>query len=290
MAKIRYEDINFRKTTLEFLDKVIPIVEEYERNSYRLTVRQLYYQLVSRNILENKPESYTKTSKVLSDARLAGKIDWDTIVDRGRRKIMPNEFHSIPEFIHAAIRSYRKYRWENQPHYVEVWVEKEALAGILEDLTDEYHVLLLPAKGYSSMSAKHEAAVRIKNQTGMGKKCHILYLGDHDPSGLDMERDIMERLAKFGCTVKVERVALTLGQVKRYNIPHNPAKVKDSRFKQYKEKYGKKSWELDAIRPDVLVRLARKAIRKYCDEKLYSEMVAMENNEKVELVQLSSRL
>ena len=159
--------------------------------------------------------------------------------------------------------------------------------GILENLAAQYHVLLFPGKGYSSISTKHMAAERIIEQTEMGKECHILYLGDHDPSGIDMERDIREKLAVFGCTVSVERVALTMEQITKYNPPPNPAKQNDSRYRQYVKEHGTRSWELDALKPDVLINLVEESIKKYLDEELYNEMVAEEEAEQDKLIKFS---
>ena len=254
---------------------------------YYLTVRQVYYQLVSRDIIPNSLGSYQLTSRVLKDARMSGLVDWNTIEDRVRQTIMPNEFEDISEFIEAAINSYRLPRWKDQDHYIEVVVEKEALAGILSSLTRRYHVLLLPNKGYSSASAIHEAAQRITHHTKNGKQCHILYLGDHDPSGIDMVRDISKRLAEFRCTVSVEKIALTMNQIERYNPPPNPAKKSDPRSKKYMTKYGNHSWELDALKPEVLNSLVESHIKRYLDEDKYNTIIAQERREKLRLVELS---
>ncbi|WP_420544681.1 hypothetical protein [Nitrosopumilus sp.] len=256
---------------------------------YNLTVRQVYYQLVSRDIVPNNLGSYQLTSRVLKDARMSGLVDWDTIEDRVRQTIMPNEFDDVTEFINAAINSYRLPRWKDQDHYVEVIVEKEALAGILRPLTNRYHVLLLPNKGYSSASAIHEAAQRFIYQTSSEEKqCHILYLGDHDPSGMDMVRDIQDRLDELLCTVSVEKIALTMEQIKQYNPPPNLVKKSDSRSKKYVSEYGNKSWELDALKPEVLNELVESNIKKYLDMKKYDDVVSQEEREKLRLVELSS--
>ncbi len=254
---------------------------------YNLTVRQVYYQLVSRDIIPNSLGSYQLTSRVLKDARMSGLVDWDTIEDRVRQIIMPSEFDDISEFIDAAISSYRLPRWKDQDHYVEVIVEKEALAGILQPLTRRYHVLLLPNKGYSFASAIHEAAQRIIYNTTSDKQCHILYLRDHDPSGIDMVRDIKDRLSKLRCTVSVEKIALTMEQIEQYDPPPNLAKKSDPRSKKYVSEYGNKSWELDALKPEVLNELVESNIKKYLDMEKYDDIVSQENSEKMRLVELS---
>ena len=180
------------------MNQIIAIVESYQNRGYRMTVRQVYYQLVARNILRNSDPAYNKTSKVLTMARMEYLVDWDAIVDRVRIPVMPNQYKSMSSFIDAMKNEYRTYRWKDQRHYVEVMVEKEALAGILEPITNKYHVSLLVNKGYASSSAIYDVVLRMFEQgERQHKKCHILYLGDHDPSGIDMVRDIESRLVNF---------------------------------------------------------------------------------------------
>ena len=291
LAKIRYVDSTMQHTTRELLDKMIPIIESYEDKGYRLTVRQLYYQLVARIVIANALSSYQRVSKVTTLGRMQGFIDWDTIVDRVRVPMMPNEFDSMGSFVMAVKNSYRSYRWQEQDHYVEVMVEKEALAGILEPITRQYHVSLLVNKGYASASAMHDVAMRLEVQEDEeDKSCHILYLGDHDPSGIDMVRDIQDRLATFGRHPEIERVALTYDQIKRYSLPPNPAKKSDPRAKRYYEQYGNKSWELDALDPEVLSNVLETAIQGHMDLDRYNETIRREDRERKALSRLARKL
>ena len=270
---------------------MIPIIESYEDKGYRLTVRQLYYQLVARIVIANALSSYQRVSKVTTLGRMQGFIDWDTIVDRVRVPMMPNEFDSMGSFVMAVKNSYRSYRWQEQDHYVEVMVEKEALAGILEPITRQYHVSLLVNKGYASASAMHDVAMRLEVQEDEeDKSCHILYLGDHDPSGIDMVRDIQDRLATFGRHPEIERVALTYDQIKRYSLPPNPAKKSDPRAKRYYEQYGNKSWELDALDPEVLSNVLETAIQGHMDLDRYNETIRREDRERKALSRLARKL
>ncbi len=291
LAKIRYVDSTMQHTTRELLDKMIPIIESYEDKGYRLTVRQLYYQLVARIVIANALSSYQRVSKVTTLGRMQGFIDWDTIVDRVRVPMMPNEFDSMGSFVMAVKNSYRSYRWQEQDHYVEVMVEKEALAGILEPITRQYHVSLLVNKGYASASAMHDVAMRLEVQEDEeDKSCHILYLGDHDPSGIDMVRDIQDRLATFGRHPEIERVALTYDQIKQYSLPPNPAKKSDPRAKRYYEQYGNKSWELDALDPEVLSNVLETAIQGHMDLDRYNETIRREDRERKALSRLARKL
>ena len=282
MAKIKYISKSMHDSTRNLLDDMISIIENYEQKGYRLTVRQVYYQLVSRNIIPNEDLSYRRTSKVLETARMMGLVDWDTIVDSARVRQMRSEFPTIGSFVDAAINSYRCFRWDDQDCYLEVLVEKEALAGILEQVTSKYHVSLLANKGYPSASAMHDVAQRMINYEPH-RDCLILYMGDHDPSGIDMPRDIRARLEKFGSSARVNHIALSMDQINEYDLPPNPAKKTDPRSRKYYETHGKHSWELDALDPDTLVRILESHILKYLDVKKYNEALRREQREKDEL-------
>ena len=143
--------------------------------------------------------------------------------------------------------------------------------------------MLLANKGYSSTSAMHEAALRIKEKMDEGKICHVLYLGDHDPSGVDMGRDIKKRLAEFECEVEIERIALTMEQIRKYNLPSDTVKTTDSRSTKYIQKYGNRYWELDALNPEILTDLLASSILAYLDEDKYSKKKDQEKDEKAYL-------
>jgi len=286
MTKISYTlSKNFRKDTLLLLEKIVTMVDDYEKKGYRMTLRQLFYQLVSHDILPNDQKKYKKLSTIIKDARMAGLIDWDVIEDRIRIPTMPSEFENISHLVQAAVSSYRRDRWENQEYYVEVWVEKDALSGVLEPVTRKYHVHLLVNRGYSSTSALHESVLRIKQQRD--KECVILYLGDHDPSGKNMITDIKNRLEQFQCDATVRDVALTMEQIKQYNLPPNPAKKSDPRSDKYIKRHGNLSWELDALTPEVLNQLVSSHIEELLDMDEYQRIIDQEEEEKMELVQVT---
>lgn len=274
-----FREIKFRKDSLDKIETMIEIVADYASQGLKLTARQLYYQFVSRNIIANTEENYKSLTGLLANARYAGHVDWDAIEDRGRVAAIPLEFDNIKHRVTSALRNYRLKRWADQPNYVELWVEKQALAGVLEPLADEFHVTLMVNKGYSSASAMFDSAQRFKARNG--KELALFYLGDMDPSGEDMVRDIESRLIEFEVTnLRVEKVALTMDQVREHNPPPNPAKKTDSRFKNYEEKHGNQSWEVDALPPAVLQQLIRDALESALDRDLWEDVLAKEETDK----------
>lgn len=281
---------NIRKETIQLLTQIIGVIEEYEADGYKLTLRQLYYQLVAAEILANSKTNYGRLSKILKDARMSGQVDWDSIEDRTREAQRPNEWENIQEIAEAAARGYRKERHVDQDNYIEVWIEKEALSGVLLPITEKYHVHLMANKGYSSVTAMHAAAQRFEAQVENGKNPIILYLGDHDPSGLDMDRDIRDRLLDFRVDVDVQRIALTQQQIKRYKLPPNPAKVDDPRATKYTAEFGKVSWELDALKPNVLSRLVITELEDLINMENYNTIVDEENQERQQLLDLADTI
>jgi len=308
-----YRAHNFARDTVILVKQCEGIVRDYMAEGLRLTLRQLYYQLVTKNLIRNEEKQYKRLSTVLSDARLMGLIDWEAIEDRVRVPRIPSEFADLKELAEAALNSYRLPRWDDQDYYVEVWVEKDALSGVLAPLTSEYHVPLMVNRGYSSQSAMHDAArrflthchgiftiqqafrkmdvstameIRELDVDSLGDppvKPLLLYLGDHDPSGEDMVRDIRDRLKMFGIDVEVRKLALTMEQVKKYNPPPNPSKLTDPRSAEYVAKHGAMSWEVDALPPNVLHRLIRNAIEGVLDVEKMDAIKGREEEDKKRL-------
>jgi len=268
----QFVTIRLRPDSLTKIQTINAILAEYQAAGYDLSIRQLYYQLVARGYIENTQKSYKRTADLVNNARLAGLIDWDMIADRGRETVTPSTWDSPGEIIRQAANQFRLDPWQDQDSYLEVMVEKQALEGVLIPVCDQWGVRFTANKGYSSSSALYEAAKRLA-ATKAGKACYILYLGDHDPSGLDMTRDIKERLTMFSKgPVTVERLALNYEQVLELKPPENPAKETDSRYKDYLQKYGESSWELDAIEPRELARLVTEAIKaKITDPQAWNE-------------------
>lgn len=260
--------------TRELVAQCVSITEEYMLQGYTLTLRQLYYQLVARDIVPNTEQSYRRISQYCTRARLAGMMDWDAIEDRARQPHRHPQFEDLAELAHAALHSYRLERWKSQPEYAELWVEKDALASVLRPLADEYHVTLMINRGYSSASAMKDCAERIRLWDD--RYCTIFYLGDLDPSGEDMVRDIQTRMNEFDVRVNVQKIALTMEQVEEHQPPPNPAKLTDPRSEAFIAEFGNSSWEVDALTPPVLSAIIRDALDGVIDA---DEMEAIKQRE-----------
>lgn len=274
--RIKYVSKTFRATSLWMIDTANEIIAEYQAQGYDLTLRQLYYQMVARDLIPNKFSEYKRVGSIINDARLAGKIDWDAIVDR-TRVVQSNSHWTTPKgILETAASNYLKDRWEGQEFRPEVWIEKDALIGVIAGVCQEYDTPYFSCRGYSSQSAMHEAGrYRLKmNYDRTGQKSVIIHLADHDPSGIDMSRDIDERLTMFAGwgAHDLKRIALNMDQVNEYNPPPNPTKLTDSRAKGYILAFGYDSWELDALEPKVINDLIEDVLLNLIDIDLWDEI------------------
>lgn len=272
------------------------VIREYQDAGYDMTLRQLYYQFIANDLFpdewlvvlpggqatKNHERNYKKLGSILSDARMAGLIDWSAITDRTRSLCEWHHETSVRDALARTLRNYTFDMWENQPVAVEVWVEKEALAGVFHQVCAKWDVPYFACRGYTSMSAAYEAYQRICTRADRGQRTLVLHFGDHDPSGIDMTRDITERLrlmldpdvlgSDFANCFEVRRMALNMDQVQAFDPPPSPAKITDSRAADYIERFGDDSWELDALDPTQLSKLAEDAIRLVIDDDLWEDM------------------
>jgi hypothetical protein len=273
------------------------ILEEYRLQGFRLSLRQVYYQMVARDLLpdkwrdketgsKNNSRAYKNLGSLISDARQAGLIDWSIIEDRGRETVSLSHWDNPGEIVAAAANQFRLDKWEDQPYHIEVMVEKDALSGVLVPVCRELDISITANKGYSSSSTMYEIGQRLEDMVlGHDKQVLVLYLGDHDPSGIDMTRDVEDRLCLYSedQDIEVIRLALNYDQVQRWNPPENPAKDTDSRFESYRNQFGESCWELDAVEPAQLADLVRDIVEERRDEELWDAVVNKENTMKVEL-------
>jgi hypothetical protein len=296
VPKIAYARTNFSKSSVEVISRAITICEAYAQQGYNLTLRQLYYQFVSRDWLPNTQQSYKRLGSIVNDARVAGLIDWDHLEDRTRNLERLAQWDSPENAMDAIAAQFRLPLWAEQPEYVEVWVEKEALADVVSRPAERWFVPYFPCRGYVSQSEMWRAAQRIRRQERNGKKAVIIHLGDHDPSGIDMTRDIEDRLWQFGSQVHVERIALNLDQISRYRPPPNPAKLTDARHSGYVDQFGDAvldengeamSWELDALDPATLDTLIEDTILAHLDRDQWDGDYAVMEQERAVLTAIS---
>lgn len=294
--KQRYEHIEFRADTLTLIEKLNAIVVEYQRAGYVLTVRQLYYQMVARGHIENTLRSYKRLASIANDARMAGLIDWAAIEDRTRDFVRQSRWSSGANILAACVSGYHQDLWEDQPRRMFVLVEKEALVGVLEPVCRRYDIPLLAARGYPSGTVLREFALSdLRPCVKQEQTPLILHLGDHDPSGIDMTRDLAERICTF-MQGRVEgrldgevfkRIALNMPQIEELEPPENPAKTTDSRFQSYMAEFGESSWELDALPPDYLERLIREEWEAVVDIVQWNNVEAQIRDTKDRLQRLS---
>lgn len=276
--KERFETYKFTRAVKTRISLAQQVLDEYQSAGYTLTIRQLYYQLVARGYIENSQRSYKRIVADMTKARMAGLVPWTAIEDRTRSTMRPPEWDNHVELLRAVKDSLRLPRWEGQEHHVEVFIEKEALSGVFHPLVRELHINITANRGYSSASEMWRHAKRLAYIHDLGQEIHILYFGDHDPSGMDMDRDIEDRLMTLSwhTPFTFQRLALTWDQIEEYNPPPNPAKLTDSRSDGYISQYGMESWELDALEPQVLAGLVRDAVLEWRDDGQYESVLEVE--------------
>lgn len=281
----------------DVINNIVSIVDRYSAMGYRLTLRQLHYQFVGHVLgYVNHQSAYSKLGAILDDCRYGGVIDWNAIVDRGRK---PHLQYAVANVKHALQDTYDQYKVDRQlgqKIHVEVWTEKDALSEILETSTSKYHLRLCVNKGYTSSSAIYEAYKRFQNNiVAKDQEVSVLYVGDHDPSGIDMIRDVTDRLnfmlgSSLVGWLRVYPICLTMQQIKKYKLPPNPTKITDSRAKGYIKQFGKTCWEVDALDPDVLTSTLEDNIERLIDMQLFNQQLEREDTDKNQLKKFITKL
>ena len=266
--------------TLETISQIERVMAEYDQ---RLTIRQIYYRLVSDYGLDNSLNSYKRIVRILGDARKEGIIDYSAIEDR-IREITANDGMNYTTIgghlkrLHDMISKWDKYYgipiWHGQPQRVVVMVEKQALQGVFQSVCENWEVDLMVCKGYPSLTQQWELAERMKDRISHGEDLHLIYYGDFDPSGEDIFTKLTDNLRyEFGIEMaSMVKEALTLDQVEEWGIPAAPAKASDTRTKGFVETYGKgMQVELDAIKPNQLTQMIESSIRRHYDLDIAAE-------------------
>ena len=258
---------------------VVEIAGEYDR----MSVRQLYYQLVARGVIDKTEAAYKRVCDVSAQMRLDGSLDYRTIVDghRSRRVVFAHD--GIGSALESAQLLYRRNYWISQPVHVEVWCEKDALTGVIQPVCERYGVTYVATRGFPSITLRYESARAIVDT---GKPARIFYFGDHDASGQQISANLPAELRQHGADVTVERVALDPWQVNLYRLPTRPGKRSDSRHAAFAAEFGDASVELDALSPSKLVDLVETAVLSEIDPVEWARAVAVEELEKETLASI----
>lgn len=289
MPLIAYKEKKFQQEALDVIEDANLILHEYGEQGFTLTLRQLYYQFVARDIIPNTERSYKRLGSIINDARMAGLIDWFHLIDRTRNLQALETWEDASDIMRDCCAWFRMDLWADQPSRVEVWVEKDALVGVVQSACEPLQVPYFSCRGYTSQSEMWRAAMRLHGHLDDGQTPVIIHLGDHDPSGIDMSRDIEERLSLFldddsdSPSLQFERIALNMDQIEEFSPPPNPAKVTDSRYNKYRRLYGDKSWELDALEPAAMVELITERVLRHRNETQWSEALEKEAEESAQL-------
>jgi len=284
--KESFTDYQLNNKSLMVLNLAKSVIKGFHKLGYALTLRQLFYQLVSMGEIPNSLNEYRKLGRILTKGRMMGEIDWDSIEDRTRIPRIPYFVRDPDHAIEDTISQYRLDRQLNQDFYLEVWSEKDALSDILYRVTSHYHVYLQIVRGFDSTSSIYKGSKRFLKHKKNDQDPILLYVGDHDPSGLEMIRDIRERLEILGIDIEIDHVALTMDQIKKYNPPPNLTKKADSRSPKYIEEFGNTSWEVDALHPEDLKKILIDKIENWIDVVEFEGMIEQEEEDKEELRKL----
>lgn len=278
MPMIAYRKQRFNSKARDTVEKAKIIIEDLSAQGYTLTLRQLYYQMVSQNFIPNDELNYKRLGRIICDAREMGEIDWYSIEDRGRGCYLPGHTPTAEEVLKGIERQLRLNPWLDQDVYLVVGVEKAALEGVIERPATRWRAPYMSCKGYLSASEAWRTGRRFESAFQADKRVVFLHLGDHDPSGLHMTDDNRQRISMFARTpVEVNRLALHMAQVDEFKLPENPAKQTDSRYAAYTAAYEtESSWELDALSPKVIDGLIHEAIKSYVDQEKWEKTLALE--------------
>lgn len=248
-----------------------------------LSTRQVFYQVVSRGAVKNCQSGYDRVQRLLVDMRLEGLVSFDRIVDRTRSKHHRRGWGGVRDLMSSAARQYRRNRWADQQTQVMICCEKQALEGIFAEVVDEYGASLWTIRGFNSWSFACEWANEIEELTAEGKTVVVAYFGDHDPSGLALERDCQSKLGHFIADVEWRRCGLLFEDLDEFHMVNVPVKHSDSRARGYLAKFGDRAAELDALPPNELRGRIRSALEEHIDVETWNRLVLQERVEKESL-------
>ena len=265
------------------------LILDWARQHRPVTVRQIFYRLSTLEAVDKSERGYKAVGRLCTQMRLDGEIPFSYFADNTRWMRRPRTYNTIEEALELTAQTYRKSLWQNQTAAAEIWLEKEALAGVIYPVTSQWDVPLMVVKGYPSVTFLHTAASQMKNDYFHHNRItKIFYLGDRDPSGLDIFRNITERIPEFAQNTPIifSHVAVTTAQVRRWQLPSRPTKKSDSRAKDFEGE----SVELDAILPSDLRQLVTDCIEKVIDSSQLEQLREIEKMEKESVPGILKRL
>jgi hypothetical protein len=279
----RSRSIKRQRRTRAGMNTIRQAIHDALARDHPMTVRQLFYRLVSGGVIDKTEAEYKSTVvRLASEMRLAGEIKFGWIADNTRWMRKPDTHSSMEVALRNTAKTYRRSVWDEQDVYVEVWLEKDALAGVLVDVTDEWDVPLMVTRGFASLSFLYEAADAIQAK---GKPTFLYYFGDHDPSGVDIPKQVEQRIREFApkTDITFERVAVNPDQIQKWGLPTRPTKASDPRGRNFEGE----SVEVDAIEPARLRRLADSHIVKHIDHATYRRLKVVEEAERDMLAKIA---
>jgi len=275
-----------QKQSSELIAQVRKIIKGYD---FALTLRQIYYQLVARQIIPNQQKYYMKLSRLCVIGRDEGILPEEAFADRLRQVDKPASWLDLADFMATVRRAYKKDKWAEQDVYLEIWTEKDALRGVITPVTYAYDVALLIVRGQVSRTAIYESYERFAEKIEEGKDCYLYYFGDFDPSGLSIYHSLRERIASHGDEgqyINFERIALTPEQIEEYDLPSDPGKQADPNYKRFVAEYGDNVVELDSLPPDALREVVMNCIASHIDPQILEQVREIETEEQTKLQEL----
>jgi hypothetical protein len=264
--------------SVEIADLFTATLRIVDAEESAITIRHLFYRLVGLNVIEKTERAYKVLCYHLSRWRKAGLVPWDAFADSTRWHIRADTFDGISDALRRTRETYRRDLWATQPYYVEVSIEKDAIAGVISDVTDDFGVPLFVCRGFASLSSMYSASLTFKEAECKGKQVILYHLGDYDPSG-HAAADAMENTFAddFDCMIQFERIAILPEQIQEFDLPTRPTKQSDSRSKNWT---GSECVELDSLPPKELRALVENAITSCIDSHAWKQIKKIEREER----------
>jgi hypothetical protein len=269
------------KSTTRLIDAAIDVLEQ----EHPMTIRQLFYRLVSNGTINNCLADYQRVSKAMTKARDDERVPYDWIVDRSRatyRSQSWKDLSQLGDVLEKTLLGYRRDYWQDQPHHLEIWCEKDAVTGSIDEVREEYGLTVEAIRGFNSTSNIVTAATRLLQKKQEGKKITIFYLGDWDPSGKDIERDLNDRLHKYHLggivldDIELRRLAIFQSDITKFKLPPLKVKPNDPRANGFLGKHGDRAVELDALPPTELRARLKDAIEDVIDHDAWDRALVVE--------------